>query len=122
MFLTLPTGKLKDVLVAYVNCKVTNDIVKMMSMSNFTVVSLWCDHMKMLTKHYCEPAVLNAMPHKKMYYKKKHFVLKPKVDSQQAYIKIIIMTLAVRIINNIIINFKPLTRVVDNGPLFSVRV
>ena len=57
-----------------------------------------------------------------MYNKKKHFVLKPKVDSQQAYIKIVIMTLAVRIINNIIINFKPLTKFVGNGPLFSVRV
>ena len=73
--------------------------------------------MKMLTKHYCEPAVLNAMPHKKMYYKKKHFVLKPKVDSHQAYIKIVIMTLAVRLTN-----FKPLTKFVGNGPLFSVRV
>lgn len=42
-----------------------------------------------------------AMTHKKMYpyYKKKHFVLKPKVDFQQAHIKIVIMTLAVRIIN-----------------------
>lgn len=53
-----------------------------------------------------------------MYCKKKPFVLKPKVDSQKAYIKMVIMTLAVRKIN-----FKPLTKfVAGNGPLFSFRV
>ena len=56
-------------------------------------------------------------PITKMYHKKKHVVLKPTVDSQQAYIKIVIMTLAVRLIN-----LEPLTKFVGNGALFSVRV
>lgn len=51
-----------------------------------------------------------------MYHKKKHVVLKPTVDSQQAYIKIVIMTLAVRLIN-----LEPLTKFVGNGALFSVK-
>lgn len=52
-----------------------------------------------------------------MYHEKKYVVLKPTVDSQQAYIKIVKMTLAVRLIN-----LEPLTKFVGNGPLFSVRV